>query len=71
MSTRKKAATAAQKKTWRRLVVGRKTQCSSQADVNPWYECTRNVGHAQPHVGHGGARAGFAAWDDAGWYEER
>jgi hypothetical protein len=35
------------------------------------YLCTRSAGHKQPHVGHGGDLVGIAAWDDAGWYEER
>jgi hypothetical protein len=69
-----KKATAAQKKGWLAIERGRKMDCPSHAPgVGLGFVCTRDVGHAQPHVGHGAdpEAAGFAAWDDAGWYEER
>jgi hypothetical protein len=65
-----KRATAAQKKRWRAIKGEYPMDCPSTWRV---FLCTRTVGHTQPHVGHGADPevAGFAAWDDAGWYEER
>jgi hypothetical protein len=69
-----KKATAAQKRGWRAIKRGNPMDCPSSAPgVGLGFVCTHAAGHVQPHVAHGTdpEAAGFAAWDDAGWYEER